>query len=47
MKPTNQNLATFYGVHKNTIDNYRNGDEFKKRLYEAMKRYFIESHPEE
>jgi hypothetical protein len=41
LKPTNQNIATFYGVHKNTINNYKNGDEFKKLLYEAMKEYFI------
>ena len=36
------NLAKFYGVSRETIRNYKNGSIEKKRLYEAMKKYFIE-----
>ena len=42
MKPTDTNLAKFYGVSRETIRNYKNGVIEKQRLYNAMKKYFIE-----
>jgi len=38
MKPTNTNLAEFYGLTRQTIGTYKKS---KQRLYEAMKEYFI------
>lgn len=42
MKPTDTNLAKFYGVSRETLRNYKNGGIEKQRLYNAMKKYFIE-----
>jgi hypothetical protein len=42
MKPTDTNLAIFYGTDRKTIGSYRKSD--KKgvlRKYEAMRDYFI------
>lgn len=44
MKPTNQNIADFYGLHVNTVSNFKNGTEAEKRRYEALKRYFLSEH---
>ena len=41
MKPTDTNLAKFYGVSRETIRNYKKGAIEKQRLYEALKQYFI------
>jgi len=41
MKPTNTNLAHFYGLTRQTIGAYKKG---KKLIYEALKSYFIEEH---
>ena len=43
MKPTDTNIAKFYGITRMTLHNYKNGDAFKQRLYEAMKNHFIYS----
>lgn len=37
MKPTNTNLAKFYGLTRQTIGAYKKG---KPKIYEALKRYF-------
>lgn len=41
MKPTDTNMAKYYGVSRETLRNYKNGTQEKKRLYEAMKLYFL------
>jgi len=42
MKPTNTNLAEFYGLTRQTIGTYKNSKNEKvKRHYEAMREYFI------
>lgn len=38
MKPTNINLAKFYGLTRQTIGTYK---KKKPILYEAMREYFI------
>ena len=42
MKPTDTNIAKYYGVSRETLRNYRKGAIEKQRLYKAMKAYFIE-----
>lgn len=42
MKTTAINLAKFYGVSRETIRNYRDGNIEKQRLYNAMVLYFNE-----
>jgi len=39
----NTTLAVFYGLSNQTVANYRNGDVEKKRLYQAMKSFYVES----
>ena len=41
MKPTNTNLAEFYGLTRQTIATYK---KTKINLYNAMKEYFIKEH---
>ena len=41
MKPTNTNLAKFYGLTRQTIGTYK---KEKTILYAAMKEYFIKEH---
>ena len=40
MKPSAINIAKFYGVSRETIRNYRDGNIEKQRLYFAMVEYF-------
>ena len=45
MKPTNKNLADFFGVTPKTIGNYANSEDVKiRRRYEAFLKLFIEYH---
>ena len=39
MKPTNTNIAHFYGLTRQTIATYK---KEKPRTYEALKKYFME-----
>lgn len=41
MKPTDTNIAKYYGVTRMTLNNYKNGAIEKQRLYKAMKEYFV------
>lgn len=41
VKPTNTNIAIFFGLDRKTIGNYKNGCENKKKIYLALKEYFI------
>jgi len=41
LKPTNTNLAKFYGLTRQTIANYK---VEKYRLYTAMLEYFMKVH---
>ena len=41
MKPTNTNIAIFFGLDRRTIGNYKNGCKNKKKIYLALKEYFI------
>lgn len=41
IKPTAINLGKFYGVSRETIRNYRDGNIEKQRLYNAMVEYFV------
>jgi len=46
-KPTNRNLAKFFGVTELTVANYKKGSPEKQRLAEAMRMYFMKTfHPE-
>lgn len=47
MKPTAINLAKFYGVSRETIRNYRDGNIEKQRLYHAMVYYFMKENEKE
>ena len=44
MEITNKKMATYYGLHINTIRNYKNAvdDSGKYRMYLAMKKYLEE-----
>ena len=48
MKPTNINIAKYYGLAPETLSKYSSGKKGieKKRLYEAMKQFFIMKNPE-
>ncbi len=37
MKPTNTNIAKFYGLTRQTIGTYK---KERPKIYEALKRYF-------
>jgi hypothetical protein len=41
MKPTDTNIAAFFGLHRKTIGNYKNGCKNKKKMYLALKEYFL------
>lgn len=41
--PTNKDLAEFYNKSINTISTYKNSKDTRlRRLYEAMRKYYIE-----
>jgi hypothetical protein len=42
MKPTNKQLADFYGLHPNTIGNYKKLPDYR-RIYEALVMFYNES----
>jgi len=39
-KPSNQKIGDFYGLHRNTIANYRNNEAYH-RIYEALLAYYL------
>ena len=41
MKPSNTNLAKFYGLTRQTIGTYKKD---KPKIYEALKMYFMQEH---
>ncbi len=41
MKPTDKNIADYFGITRMTLYNYKNGDTKKRLLYDAMKDKFI------
>lgn len=48
MKPTNTNIAKYYGLDRKTIGTYRTGKggDGKARIYIALKAHFIKAHEE-
>ena len=41
IKPTDTNIGKMFGVTRQTVYNYKNGDKRKRLLYEAMKDKYI------
>lgn len=39
-KPSDQKIGDFYGLHRNTIANYRNNEAYH-RIYEALLAYYL------
>jgi hypothetical protein len=39
-KPSNQKLGDYYGLHRNTIANYRNNEAYH-RIYAALLAYYL------